>query len=111
MNYSQISEQEIERQVLDFMRRLGISPASYEHLELDGHLHRYDIEGDRRGSRNGAYCIHTNGLPAGFVQSWKHDTKETWRFDDSGLSDEEKHYYNSEVYKLKMKAEQEEREK
>lgn len=111
MDYLHISEQEIERQVLDFMRRLGISPASYEHLELDGHLHRYDIEGDRRGSRNGAYCIHTNGLPAGFVQSWKHDTKETWRFDDSGLSDEEKHYYNSEVYKLKMKAEQEEREK
>ena len=111
MKYSQISEQEIERQVLDLMSRLGISPAPYEHLELDGHLHRYDVEGDKRWSNNGAYCIHTDGLPAGFVQSWKHDRKETWRFDTSGLSDEYQHYYNSEEYKLKMKAEQERREK
>ena len=76
---SQISNSEIERQVLLFMSKIGASPASYENLILDGQLHRYDVDGDKRGKKNGAYIIHTDGYPAGYVQNWKTGVKENWR--------------------------------
>ena len=58
-----ISEEEIRQQVLALMSQLRISPAPYEILKLDGELHRYDVAGDKRGRKNGAYIIHPDGLP------------------------------------------------
>lgn len=105
-----ISEEEIREQVLLLMFQLGISPASNENLQLDGELHRYDIEGDRRGKRNGAYCIHTDGIPAGFVQDWKRDVKTKWKYDTSRFSAEEREYYDSEEYKKKSDEERKRKE-
>jgi len=45
----------------------------------DGNLHRVHVEGDRRGSRNGWYLLHLNGVPAGAFGSWRGDWRETWR--------------------------------
>ena len=87
-----IDESEIKAQVLSLMSQLGISPASHEELILDGELHRYDVASDRRGSRNGAYIIHTDGLPAGFVQDWKRDIKRDWKYDTTGLRQDEIEY-------------------
>lgn len=110
MFFSQISDSEIEQQVLSYMAELGVSPASYERLELDGTLHRYDIEGDKRGSINGAYLIHTDGIPAGFVQDWKRGVKTTWKYNDSNLTEEQREYFNSDEYKEKAEAEKKRRE-
>ena len=110
MNYPQIPNAEIESQVLSFMAELGVSPASYERLELDGKLHRYDIDGDKRGSGNGAYIIHADGIPAGFIQDWKRGVKTTWKYNDSGLSEEQKTYFNSAEYQEKLEAEKKRRE-
>ena len=105
-----ISEDEIRRQVLALMSQLGISPAAYEDLKLDGELHRYDVAGDKRGRKNGAYIIHTDGIPAGFVQDWKRDEKTTWKYDMSGLSSEDRAYYESEEYQKKAEEERKKRE-
>ena len=106
-----ISEEAIRQQVLLFMSELGISPtAKYEDLILDGEIHRYVVEGDRRGKKNGAYCIYTDGLPAGFVQDWKRDTKTNWKYEMSGLSDDDKAYYDSEEYQKKAEEERKRRE-
>ena len=110
MYYPEINHSEIESQVLSFMAELGALPASYERLELDGELHRYDIDGDKRGSGNGAYIIHTDGIPAGFVQDWKRGVKATWKYDDSGLSEEQKTYFNSAEYQKKLETEKKRRE-
>ena len=59
-------------------------------IEADGELHRYCVEGDRTSSKNGAYCLHTDGRPAGYVMSWKTDEKYTWRYE---LTDDEKKTY------------------
>ncbi|MGG7055237.1 toprim domain-containing protein [Nitrosomonas sp. ANs5] len=37
----------------------------------DGELHRFHIEGDKAGTRNGAYKLHTDGWPAGWYQDHK----------------------------------------
>ena len=108
MLYPAISDQEIEEQILSLMATLGISPAPYERLILDGNLHRYDIEGERRNSQHGAYVIHSDGLPAGYVQDWKKGISSNWKFDLSGLSQEHRDYFKSEEY---LKREKEIREK
>lgn len=103
-----ISEDEIREQVLSLMSQLGISPAAGEELILDGELHRYTIEGDRKGTDNGAYCIYTDGIPAGFIQDWK-GIKTKWKYDSSKLSPEERSYYASEEYEKKATEERERR--
>lgn len=100
---------DIEQQVLDFMRQLDASPAPYERLFIDDALHRYDIDGDRRGSKCGAYCIHPDGIPAGFVQDWKRNTKANWKFDTSDMPQEQRNYYDSKEYKEKCELKKQQR--
>jgi putative DNA primase/helicase len=44
----------------------------------DGVLHRFCVEGDKRGARNGWYVLYANGVPAGEFGSWKIGGSETW---------------------------------
>ncbi len=44
----------------------------------DGKLHRFYVEGDRRGTRNGWYVLHLDGVPAGSFGSWKTGETRTW---------------------------------
>lgn len=61
-----------------------------EALIADGELHRYRVEGDKKGSKNGFYVLHADGIPAGEFGSWKTGQKETWRADiGRNLSSEE----------------------
>ena len=107
----QFSEFDIQQQVLTFMQSLGIAPARDEFIILDGQIHRYQVEGDRRGKRNGAYCIYPDGVPAGFVQDWRKDIKHKWKFDMSGLNDEQKKYVDSDEFKIKAENKRKKREK
>jgi len=47
-------------------------------LIADGALHRYQIEGDKAGSKNGWYVLHTDAQPFGAFGSWKTGQSETW---------------------------------
>jgi putative DNA primase/helicase len=48
-------------------------------------IRRFHVEGDRRGTRNGFYRLHTDGPPAGLYGSWKFGLKKTWRFQGPGI--------------------------
>lgn len=52
---------------------------STEPIIPDGNLHRYHVEGDRPGKRNGWYVLHADGIPAGAFGSWKHGVSDRWR--------------------------------
>jgi hypothetical protein len=39
-----------------------------EHLVADGEIHRCDVEGNG-GKGDGAYCLHLDGIPAGWFQN------------------------------------------
>ena len=44
----------------------------------DGALHRYQVEGDKAGSKNGWYVLDLDGKPFGAFGSWKTGQSETW---------------------------------
>ena len=44
----------------------------------DGRLHRYRVEGDKAGSKNGWYVLHLDDKPFGAFGSWKSGRSETW---------------------------------
>jgi len=44
----------------------------------DGVLHRIHVEGDKSGSRNGAYILHCDGNPSGYFENFKSGVKSTW---------------------------------
>jgi putative DNA primase/helicase len=48
-------------------------------IVADGSLQRFHVDGDKSGSKNGWYCLFTDGVAAGAFGSWKLDFKMTWR--------------------------------
>jgi putative DNA primase/helicase len=63
---------------LDAMRRAGIVPTEPERIEADGTLHRFHVEGDKRGARNGWALLHLDGLSSGAFGHWRTGQHETW---------------------------------
>lgn len=49
-----------------------------DEIIADGKLHRFFIQGDRPGSKNGWYVLFGDGIPAGAFGSWKTGFKGTW---------------------------------
>jgi putative DNA primase/helicase len=47
-------------------------------IPADGLLHRFHVEGDNRGSRNGWAVLHLDGVPAGAFGSWRLGTAGSW---------------------------------
>jgi len=75
------SPEKIRDEVLAFMRDKGMYPARERDtwLILDDRIHRYQIEGHKNGSTNGAYVIHTDGIPAAYIQDWSNpNSRYTW---------------------------------
>ena len=67
--------------VQDFMGAMaeaGVPMASDGRIVPDGKLHRYRVEGDKRGSKSGWYVLHTDDPPAGAFGCWKRRVQGTW---------------------------------
>ena len=47
-------------------------------LIADGQLHRVHVEGDKRGTRNGAYILHSDGNPSGWLQHFCSGAYSKW---------------------------------
>jgi len=58
------------------MRTVGLAPQGSP--IADGELHRFTVEGDRPGSKNGWYVLYGDGLPAGSFGSWKTNEQHSW---------------------------------
>ena len=52
--------EDIRRQVLDFLHKLGIEPYDESEIILDGKLHRFRTRDDTSGEKSGAIIIHTD---------------------------------------------------
>ena len=75
----------------------------------DGQLHRFRVEGDKRGSLNGWYVLHNDELPSGAFGSWKTGMSETWNMKnkDSMTADEYRAWQKQmENAKIERKQEQ-----
>jgi putative DNA primase/helicase len=58
------------------MRVAGIEPPA--EITADGELHRFRVEADKAGTRNGWYVLHVDGVPAGAFGSWKLGVTHSW---------------------------------
>ncbi|MEQ1560402.1 MAG: toprim domain-containing protein [Methyloglobulus sp.] len=54
----------------------GITPP--DPIIGDSALHRFFVEGDRKGSLNGAYILHCDNKPSGWAMSYKAGVSFTW---------------------------------
>ena len=59
------------------MRDAGINYSGV--IIADDKIHRFHIEGDKPGSKNGAYILHLDGRPAGWFMDHKSGISQTWR--------------------------------
>ncbi|MFV0820462.1 toprim domain-containing protein [Tatlockia micdadei] len=60
----------------------GITPPN--EIIVDGKLHRFHIEGDKSGSKNGWYVLHLGGVPCGIYGSWKKGGYLKWSYKKQG---------------------------
>ena len=72
------------REVLDAMAAAGCAPGDPSIVAFDGRLHRYDVEGDRKGRKNGWFVLHDGLTPAGAFGSWKTGESRPWRGSETG---------------------------
>lgn len=74
-----LSPGEIEAAFFDAMCCAGIVPSDRSVIVADGKLHRFHVDGDKRGSRNGWLVLYADGLPAGEFGTWKDGgASHTW---------------------------------
>ena len=52
-----------------------------EQLIPDGLLHRFYVEGDKAGSKNGAYVLHLDAHPSGYFEHFRTGEKRRWTAD------------------------------
>src|SRR5205823_11508727 len=45
----------------------------------DDRLHRFHVEGDKTGRKNGWYVLHPNPYPVGAFGAWNRDGHHVWR--------------------------------
>ena len=86
------------------MESAGIVTTS--ELVADGTLHRFMVEGDKLGSKNGFYVLFGDSLPAGQFGCFKRGVNEKWSARDfKAFTPEEK-----EQFSARMKAAQQQRD-
>ena len=71
------SPHDAEKEFHDFMHEVGVPPHT-DYPSADSQLHRYRIEGDKPGRKNGWYVLHLSPCPVGVCGDWKTDSKHTW---------------------------------
>lgn len=85
MNNNKHSIHDVEKLFHDFMQSVRLNPIKHYPV-ADGQIHRFQVEGDRVGTRNGWYVLHYSPSPLGVCGSWKQNSKHIWHGEDDGDS-------------------------
>jgi putative DNA primase/helicase len=73
-------EQQIQSIIQQFREYISVHGILFRgEIIPDGKLHRFHIEGHKRGTRNGAYILYADKCPAGWFQDFKSGISRTWR--------------------------------
>lgn len=71
-------------------------------ISADGALHRFYVEGDRKGSKNGWYVLYDDEILAGAFGCWKRGINETWcSKHKANLTVAEKQAFKTQMQKVK----------
>ena len=78
-NLGRVNAGEQGASMLQAMQATGLAPAkALDLLVPDGKLRRYRVEGDKGGSTNGWYVLHSHPILAGAFGSWKTGESHNW---------------------------------
>ena len=77
-NLGRVNAAEQGASMLQAMQMAGLAPAKALDLVPDGKLRRYRVEGDKGGSTNGWYVLHSHPILAGAFGSWKTGESHNW---------------------------------
>lgn len=77
-NIGRVNAAEQSASMLQAMQVAGLAPAKALDLVPDGKLRRYRVEGDKSGSANGWYVLHSHPILAGAFGSWKTGESHNW---------------------------------
>ena len=104
---------EVENRLYEVMSESGMSPASGQRLDItSGQLVRYQIQGHRQGTKNGAYIVYLDDRPAGCVQNWKTGEKATFTMKGlPPLSAEDNEKFRQQMEQDRVKRAKEEQKK
>lgn len=96
---------EIENRLYEVMEEAGCPPAPGQRIEIvSGRTYRYQISGDRQGTKNGAFCVYVDERPAGWLQNWKSGDKLTFTMRDlPALDAEQKERFRQEMEQARVK--------
>jgi putative DNA primase/helicase len=75
--HSAVSISEIENAFFNYAVHTGVRFADRP-LMVDGILHRVHVQGDKRGTKNGAYILHADGNPSGWFQHFNSGISKKW---------------------------------
>ncbi|HEF4735532.1 toprim domain-containing protein [Burkholderia multivorans] len=105
------TESDYIEQFRSAMREKGIETG--DELIADGRIHRFHVEGDRKGSRNGWAILHLDGRPAGAfgcARRYGIGAKFTWSAERQAqkLTPAERRAYRERIEKQKREREAEE---
>ena len=89
------------------MHEAGTPPP--DEIEADGLLHRFHVDGDKRGTLNGWYSLHLDGRAAGIFGNWKTGLRSTWAADGKRMSEAEREAFAKLIEAAKIKAQAERR--
>lgn len=93
---------------LEAMADAGIPPHDPGEIVPDGALHRFRVEGDKAGTRNGWAILHLDGVPAGAFGSWKMGLYSSWcSRERESLTEAEREQMNRQMEAAKAKREAE----
>ena len=82
------------------MSNAGIATTS--EVVADGTIHRFMVEGDKAGSKNGWYILHSDSLPAGSFGCHKRGIDENWSFKDfTTLTQDERIHFDARMKESK----------
>ena len=75
----------------------------------DGDIHRFEVEGDRKGSRNGWYILFRDQIGGAFG-SWKTGQSETWSVKGKeSMASEERQAWQKQMKAAKAKRKEEQK--
>ncbi len=88
--------------------------ATKDAIIADGKIHRFHINGDKGGSKNGWYILYGDDIPAGSFGSWKTGEKHNWcnhAFKSLSLEERQRHQCRMREVEAQRKKEQKLRNK
>lgn len=93
----------------EFAQALAAAGLVVENIRADGQLHRVPVEGRPRG-KDGAYTLHLDGRPSGYIQNFVTGHTENWKSTGTELSDAELAAQRAEMAAIRAQREQEREE-